>query len=205
MNLPKVCIFDNYDSFTWNLHHYLEAFLSADVPVIKNDEKDWTKLEDSDILLLSPGPGLPQESGRLMECLASFGPKKALLGVCLGHQALALHTGGQLYNLEQVWHGKMSWTQDAQPHEKHVLQHFCPMEVGRYHSWAVKETSLNSEWQVLQKTRDGVIMAMEHQNFPWMGLQYHPESVLTPSGRQVLSEVLLHLHQRHAFRKRPNL
>jgi anthranilate synthase component 2 len=196
MSLPKVGIFDNYDSFTWNVHHYLEAFLEAEVPVIKNDDKDWTKLENCDIIILSPGPGLPQNSGRLMECLATFGPNKALLGICLGHQALALYTGGTLFNLSRVWHGKTSHIQDETPLSPHVLTSFCPMEVGRYHSWAVSTEKLSADWKLLQKTSDGILMAMEHQMFPWMGIQYHPESVLTIQGREALTAMVLHLYQR---------
>jgi anthranilate synthase component 2 len=196
MNLPKVVIFDNYDSFTWNLHHDVEALLGMDVPVIKNDEKDWNVLSASDLIILSPGPGLPETSGRLMECIATFGREKALLGVCLGHQALALHTGGTLFNLPNVWHGKTSVVEDALPEFTHVLQPFCPMTVGRYHSWAVEPTTLPEDWKVLQKTTEQVIMAMEHQVFPWMGVQYHPESILTERGREALLAMLTHLHQK---------
>lgn len=199
MNGARIVIFDNYDSFTWNLHHYIRSWMQTEVPVILNDAPDWTFAESADLIVLSPGPGLPATSNRLMECIHHFAPQKALLGICLGHQALAEYTGAQLKNLRRVYHGVASPLTDAMPEKKHVFTPFFPMQAGRYHSWAVDENSLDGDWQILQRSHDGEIMAMEHLKFPWLGMQYHPESVMTDQGPDLLKTVVAHLLARKNF------
>jgi len=183
--MSEICIFDNYDSFTYNLVHYLEARFGCSIPVIKNDALDWTALEAAKLIILSPGPGLPQTSNRLMECLAAFSGEKAILGVCLGHQALGLHSGAELKRLQRVWHGKKTTLVISGPH--FMFPHEKAPEVGRYHSWVVRNDTIGNDWDVTAYCPEGEIMAMWHKTKPWCGVQFHPESVLTQDGYFYLS------------------
>lgn len=183
----RILVIDNYDSFTYNLVHDLGRVDSAiEITVIRNDDDLSEPLNSYHAVVISPGPGLPEESGKTLAYLAELKTNRIpVLGVCLGLQAMVISTGGKLYNLESVKHGVPGKIQCIP----------CPlyanlkaeMEVGLYHSWAADSASLPSAWTLTAKTSDGVIMSIEHTQLPWSAVQYHPESVLTPDGREILS------------------
>jgi anthranilate synthase component 2 len=181
----RTLIIDNYDSFTFNLRHYLEAELHDSVIVARNDEISIEEVGSFDQLVLSPGPGLPQEAGITMEVLKQFASSKRILGVCLGHQAIGLAFGGRLQNLATVHHGVSSaiyltksdylWEDipDASP-------------VGRYHSWVVDRNQLPNCLEITATDEHGEIMALRHTHYDIRGVQFHPESIMTAHGRTLI-------------------
>jgi anthranilate synthase component 2 len=179
----KILIIDNYDSFTFNLFHYVEG-LNVEVDVFRNDEFDFSLLPNYDKIILSPGPGLPKDAGDLFKIIRAIDAKQAVLGVCLGMQALAEVYDGELYNMKVVKHGVSMKCNNLNPH---FLFEGLPesFEVGLYHSWAVK-TPLPIDLEPLLFTEEGILMAMAHKNLAFFGVQFHPESVLTPNGRKVI-------------------
>lgn len=184
----KVAVIDNYDSFTYNLVHYLED-LNAIVTVFRNDEFELSELEKFDKILLSPGPGVPDEAGLLKDVIKKFASTKSILGVCLGLQAIGEVFGGQLTNLEKVYHGvatKVTKTVDD------FIFNDLPdeIEVGRYHSWVVSSENLPEDLIVTSVDKNGQIMSMKHAIYDIRGVQYHPESVLTPNGKKILENWL---------------
>lgn len=185
----KIAVIDNYDSFTYNLVHYLED-LNAQVTVFRNDEFELNELEKFDKILLSPGPGIPDEAGLLKEVIKKYAATKSIFGVCLGLQAIGEVFGGTLTNLEKVYHGvatKVTKTEDD------FIFNDLPNEigVGRYHSWVVSYENLPADLIVTSTDENGQIMSMKHANFDVRGVQYHPESVLTPFGKKILENWLL--------------
>ena len=183
----KVLLLDSFDSFTYNLFHYLEG-LDCEVKVARNNEITLAEIEEFDKIVLSPGPGLPQDSGILMDLLAEFATKKPILGVCLGMQAIALHFGGSLYNLSEVKHGVSEIAHQKAKSElfKDIPQSF---EVGLYHSWAV-DSNLPSELKVTAISENDVLMSIEHQTLPIYAVQFHPESILTPAGKKIIQNFI---------------
>ena len=186
----KIAVIDNYDSFTYNLVHYLED-LNANVTVFRNDEFELNELEKFDKILLSPGPGIPDEAGLLKEVIKKYASSKSIFGVCLGLQAIGEVFGGTLTNLEKVYHGvatKVTKTEDD------FIFNDLPneFEVGRYHSWVVSNENLPADLIVTSTDENGQIMSMKHANFDIRGVQYHPESVLTPFGKKILENWLSH-------------
>ena len=186
----KIAVIDNYDSFTYNLAHYLED-LNANVTVFRNDEFELNELEKFDKILLSPGPGIPDEAGLLKEVIKKYAATKSIFGVCLGLQAIGEVFGGQLTNLEKVYHGvatKVTKTEDD------FIFNDLPneFEVGRYHSWVVSNENLPADLIVTSTDENGQIMSMKHADFDIRGVQYHPESVLTPFGKKILENWLSH-------------
>jgi anthranilate synthase component II len=184
LNNMKIVVIDNYDSFTYNLVHYLED-LNAEVTVFRNDEFELEELEKFDKILLSPGPGIPDEAGLLKDVIKKFAPTKSIFGVCLGLQAIGEVFGGTLTNLEKVYHGvatKVTQTEDD------FIFNDLPKEteVGRYHSWVVSNENLPEDLIVTSIDENGQIMSMKHQTYDVRGVQYHPESVLTPNGKKIL-------------------
>lgn len=183
----KILIIDNYDSFTFNLVHYVES-LNVQVDVFRNDEFNFSLLSSYDKIILSPGPGLPKNAGDLLKLIRVVDGKCPTLGVCLGMQALAELYGGKLYNMKEVKHGVSLQC-------KRVKQHFLfeglpnLFDVGLYHSWAV-ETPLPKEFEPLLFNNENVLMAMSHVSLPLFGVQFHPESVLTPHGRQIIKNFI---------------
>lgn len=180
----KITVIDNYDSFVFNLVRYLRELDGVTVEVIRNDSVDFDSISNSDGILLSPGPGIPEEAGELNNIIEQFADKKPMLGVCLGHQALALHFGGTLERCSSPIHGKASMVRKI--HDSKMFQNIPDQfETGRYHSWKVS----NQLPEVLTKTAqcDNEIMAMEHTKLPIYGVQFHPESILTPDGRTMIS------------------
>lgn len=189
----KILILDNYDSFTYNLYQYIKELTDVTVEVHRNDEISVAAISDFDAIILSPGPGLPQEAGIMPEVIKRYAPSKPILGVCLGHQAIAEAFGATLYNLPNVYHGistPIQITDLTEPIFKNIP---TQLEVGRYHSWAVAtEGGLPDCLRVTAVSTDGVIMALSHTKYFVKGVQFHPESVMTPYGKQMLSNFLQH-------------
>lgn len=187
----KILIFDNYDSFTYNIVHALRE-LGENPDVVRNDQIDLDDVEKYDKIIISPGPGIPKEAGLLMLLLKRYAGKKPILGVCLGHQAIGENFGAKLRNLSEVYHGistPVSLTKDD------YLFEGLPSEfnVGRYHSWVVdKKDFPHEELEVIAEDGNGMIMAMRHKKHDIRGVQFHPESVLTPEGMKIIENWLRH-------------
>lgn len=185
----KIAVIDNYDSFTYNLVHYLED-LGAKVTVLRNDEFDLEELESFQKILLSPGPGIPDEAGLLKQVIKHFAPTKSILGICLGQQAIGEVFGGSLTNLEKVYHGvatKIKTEVDNEDLFKDIPKEF---EVGRYHSWVVSNEGFPEDLEITSTDENGEIMSLRHRKYDLKGVQFHPESVLTPHGKTILKNWL---------------
>lgn len=186
----KIVIIDNYDSFTYNLSHLVKE-LGAEVTVLRNDCFQLTDLEAYDKILLSPGPGIPQEAGLLLEVIHTYAGKKPILGVCLGEQAIGEVFGGKLTNLSEVYHGIQSPIRiTASDYLFEGLPEEIP--VGRYHSWVVDRENFPDTLEITAVSQEGYIMAIRHKNLDIRGIQFHPESVLTPDGKRIISNWLNH-------------
>ncbi|MEZ0004757.1 anthranilate synthase component 2 [Flavobacterium sp. 28YEA47A] len=185
----KIVIIDNYDSFTYNLVHYLEE-LSGEVTVFRNDEFVIGELAAFDKILLSPGPGIPDEAGLLKEVIKHYAPTKSILGICLGQQAIGEVYGGSLINLDKVFHGissKVKIVTKEEPLFKNLPEEF---EVGRYHSWVVATENFPENLEITSVDENGQIMSLRHHFFDIRGVQFHPESILTPYGKTILKNWL---------------
>ena len=184
----KIVVIDNYDSFTYNLVHDLED-LNAEVTVFRNDEFELEEIEKFDKILLSPGPGVPDEAGLLKAVIKKYAPTKSIFGVCLGLQAIGEVFGGKLTNLEKVYHGVATKVTQI---ENDFIFNDLPKEteVGRYHSWVVANENLPEELIITSVDENGQIMSMKHSTYDVRGVQYHPESVLTPNGKKILENWL---------------
>ena len=182
----RIAVIDNYDSFTYNLVHLVKS-LGVEVDVFRNDQFQLSSLELYDKLLLSPGPGIPGEAGLLLEVIKTYAPRKPILGICLGHQAIGEVFGGRLVRLRQVYHGVATPCEQMmdEPLFADLPRHF---EVGRYHSWVVSREDFPDCLQVTALSSDGQVMALRHKQYDVRGLQFHPESVLTPLGGTILSD-----------------
>lgn len=186
--MKKIVVIDNYDSFTYNLVHYLES-MDAEVTVFRNDEFDLEDLATFEKIILSPGPGIPDEAGLLKDVIRTYASTKSIFGVCLGQQAIGEVFGGRLVNLDTVFHGVATKIKVTVTDE--VLFQNLPteFEVGRYHSWVV-ETPLPDVLEITAVDEQGQIMALRHKHLDVRAVQFHPESVLTPNGKQILSNWL---------------
>ena len=184
----KTVIIDNYDSFTYNLYHLVrEAGMEADV--LRNDAFRLEDLEAYDKIILSPGPGIPQEAGLLPDVIRTFAGRKPMLGVCLGHQAIAEAFGARLVNLGEVCHGVA--TEGTLLGTDYIFARLPRrIAMGRYHSWAVSREGLPGCLEVTAESDDGLIMALRHKSYDIHGIQFHPESVLTPAGRTIVENWL---------------
>jgi len=187
--VPKILVFDNYDSFTYNLVHLVEKLLHQRVEVHRNDRIPLEKVKEYDKIILSPGPGIPEEAGLLLPLIKEYAASKPILGVCLGHQAIGEAFGGKLTNLSTVYHGVATPVRVLQPGG---LFEGLPgeLEVGRYHSWVVSEEGFPQELEVTARDENNYIMALRHRSLDVQGVQFHPESVLTPKGEQILKNWL---------------
>tara|TARA_B110000305_G_scaffold97003_1_gene109356 strand:- start:860 stop:1414 length:555 start_codon:yes stop_codon:yes gene_type:complete len=182
--LQRILLLDNYDSFTYNLCHYLEAE-GAVVDVVLNDQLNCSTLDLYDKIVLSPGPGLPMDSGDLMEVIRLSDGVRPVFGVCLGMQAMAEYLGGSLYNQKQVKHGV---GEKIQLESSLLFQGFpSEIDVGLYHSWAV---NTEGDFEVISRSRQNVIMAIENKSKNFYGVQFHPESILTPLGKGIIKNFL---------------
>ena len=190
-NSMKILVFDNYDSFTYNLVQMVEQIVGKEfVYVFKNDEISLEEVEKYDKIILSPGPGVPSEAGILLDVIKEYAPKKPILGVCLGLQAIAEAFGGKLINLNNVYHGVGISTTIIEDNIK--LFNDLPSEIitGRYHSWAVDSHDFPEELQITAVDEQGIIMALQHRKYDVHAVQFHPESVLTPCGEKILENFL---------------
>lgn len=184
-----ILVFDNYDSFTYNLVHAVKKLSYTDVEVHRNDQISLDEIDRFDKIILSPGPGLPHESGILLDVIRTYAPTKSILGVCLGEQAIAEAFGGSLLNLPEVYHGIAT---EINVIDDDILFYdmLTKLTVGRYHSWVVNPETLPSCLKVTAVDENGMIMALKHKTFKVHGVQFHPESVLTPQGEQMLKNWL---------------
>ena len=181
----KILVIDNYDSFTYNLVHYLED-LNCEVTVYRNDEFDIDEVQKFDKILLSPGPGIPDEAGLLKEVIKTYSPTKSILGVCLGQQAIGEVFGGSLINLEKVYHGVATNVNILVDDETLFEGLEKQIEVGRYHSWVVNAEDFPESLEITSLDENGQIMSIRHKKYDVRGVQFHPESVLTPDGKKML-------------------
>jgi len=195
----RILVFDNYDSFTYNLVHLVERILHEKVDVHRNDQVPLEKVKEYDKIILSPGPGIPEEAGLLLPLIKEYASSKSILGVCLGHQAVGEAFGGKLINLSEVYHGVATPVRlvnresgvgrnNASLITHHALFEGLPeeFEVGRYHSWIVSEENFPEELEVTARDENNFIMALQHKTYDVQGVQFHPESVLTPKGELIL-------------------
>lgn len=182
----KILVIDNYDSFTFNLVHYIENITGEKPAVFRNDEISIEDVNNYDKILLSPGPGIPEEAGICLEVIKKYASTKSILGVCLGHQAIAEAFGGSLINLKTVYHGIASYIDVVAPEDP--LYHEIPgrLEVGRYHSWVVSKDNLPDCIKITALDENGLIMGLSHKQYDVRGVQYHPESVLTENGMKMI-------------------
>jgi anthranilate synthase component 2 len=204
----KILVFDNYDSFTYNLVHLVQKICSSKVDVYRNDEISLEQVQAYDKIILSPGPGIPEEAGLLLPLIQEYAASKSILGVCLGHQAIGEAFGGRLINLNDVYHGiampvkvnqkteaESSVEKDSPPTthpSRFSLFKDLPdtFPVGRYHSWIVSEEGFPDELEITARDEQGYIMALQHKTYDVQGVQFHPESVLTPAGEKIMENWL---------------
>ncbi len=183
--MKKIAVIDNYDSFTYNLVHYLED-LGGQVTVFRNDELELEDLESYDKILLSPGPGIPDEAGLLKQIIIKYADHKSILGICLGQQAIGEVFGASLTNLEKVYHGVSSKVQLSVNDESLFEKIPSEFEVGRYHSWVVNNQDFPAVLETTSVDENGEIMSLRHKIYNVKGVQFHPESILTPHGKTIL-------------------
>jgi anthranilate synthase component 2 len=182
--MKKILVIDNYDSFTYNLVHYLED-LDCEVTVYRNDEFDINEIAVFDKILLSPGPGVPDEAGLLKDVIRKYAPTKSIFGVCLGQQAIGEVFGGTLSNLDKVYHGVSTLVKTVVDDELLFEGLGNEFEVGRYHSWVV-DANLPDTLEATSFDENGQVMSLRHKTYDVRGVQFHPESVLTPNGKKML-------------------
>ena len=186
----KIVIIDNYDSFTYNLSHLVKE-LGAEVSVVRNDEFELEALDAFDKIILSPGPGIPSEAGLLLDVIRQYAGRKPILGVCLGHQAIGEVFGGKLTNLSTVFHGVA--TEGTQLGNDYLFDGLPErITMGRYHSWVVDREGWPEALEVTALSDEGQVMALRHREMDIHGIQFHPESVLTPDGRHMLENFISH-------------
>ena len=203
----RILVFDNYDSFTYNLVHLVEKVLHQKVDVYRNDQIALEKVKEYDKIILSPGPGIPVEAGLLLPLIKEYASSKSILGVCLGHQAIGEAFGGKLVNLSEVYHGvatpvrlvsRESSVVNGKSnsrltiHDSRNLFAGLPdvFDAGRYHSWIVSDENFPKELEVTARDENNFIMALQHKTYDVQGVQFHPESVLTPRGEDILKNWL---------------
>lgn len=184
--MTKILLLDNYDSFTYNLVHLVEKILHSKVDVFRNDQIALKKVNEYDKIILSPGPGIPDEAGMLLPLIREYASTKSILGVCLGHQAIGQSFGAQLINLNRVFHGVATPIKilDTKGQLYQGLDEI--IEVGRYHSWIVSGHDLPDELEITAIDNNNYIMGMKHKKYDVQGVQFHPESVLTPCGEKLI-------------------
>lgn len=189
MKSIKILLFDNYDSFTYNLVHAIKSLGYENVDVYRNDKIELSQIDQYDKIILSPGPGLPSEAGIMMEVIKEYASKKSILGVCLGHQAIAEVFGAKLENIPTVFHGVQTAIKIM---KEDYLFAGLPNEIlaGRYHSWIVSKSDFPDKLEVTAVDKAGDIMALKHKTLDLHGVQFHPESMLTPDGVQIIQNFL---------------
>lgn len=185
----KILLLDNYDSFTYNLLHAVKELGATDVEVARNDQIDIEEVDRFDKIILSPGPGIPEEAGLLLPIIRKYAPAKSILGVCLGHQAIGEAFGARLENLTEVYHGVQTPVSII---KDDILFEGLEKEihVGRYHSWVVSREAFPDCLEITAESKEGQIMALRHKAYRIHGIQFHPESVLTPQGKEIIRNFL---------------
>ncbi|MCK4920866.1 MAG: aminodeoxychorismate/anthranilate synthase component II [Bacteroidales bacterium] len=186
----KILVIDNYDSFTYILVNYLRELSGLEIDVFRNDKIDLDEIGKYDKILISPGPGVPHEAGITIDLIKRWAPQKSILGVCLGCQAIAESYGGEIFNLESVYHGvatNMSVKDSSDRLFREIPENFL---AGRYHSWVIKEENLPSDIKITARDDKGLIMAVTHKKYDLKGVQFHPESVLTKHGKKMIANWL---------------
>jgi anthranilate synthase component 2 len=185
----KILLLDNYDSFTYNLYHLIKEQGEIDIDVVRNDKISIEDVDAYDKIILSPGPGIPDEAGLLLPIIKKYAPTKPILGVCLGHQAIGEAFGARIENLKQVYHGVQTPIEIVAPDPifegmgKELLG-------GRYHSWIVSKDALPDCLEITALSKEGYIMGLRHKTYNVHGIQFHPESVLTPQGKTIINNFL---------------
>ena len=189
MQSTKILLFDNYDSFTYNLVHAIKSLGYQNVDVYRNDKIELSKVSQYDKIILSPGPGLPSEGGLMMQLLKEYAKNKSIMGVCLGHQAIAELFGAKLVNIPNVFHGVQTAIKIM---GNDYLFKGLSKEIlaGRYHSWIVSKEDFPNELEITAEDEAGDIMALKHKQLDLHGVQFHPESILTPEGVQIIQNFL---------------
>lgn len=182
----KILVLDNYDSFTYNLVQYIERVLNREVDVRRNDQISLEDVAAYDKILISPGPGIPVEAGICLDLIREYGPVKSILGVCLGHQAIAEAYGGSIINLSKVYHGVTGRMKQLVDDEYLFGGVPVEFEAGRYHSWVVEPATLPEELEITVENNEGYVMAIRHREHDVRGVQFHPESVLTEYGGKMI-------------------
>lgn len=188
-NMKRILVFDNYDSFTYNLVHLVKQLTEEEVVVVRNDQMQLADVNAFDKIILSPGPGIPEEAGSLLDLIRLYAPTKSILGVCLGHQAIGQVFGAQLINLPKVFHGvatPIEMVAEAKRENDWFRGITSPVMVGRYHSWVVSNQHLPDCLEVTALDEHQYIMALRHRDLDVQGVQFHPESILTPLGLDMM-------------------
>ena len=188
--MEKIIVLDNYDSFTYNLVHYIESNPNYEVDVFRNDEISIEAIDKYNTIVLSPGPGLPEDAGILKAVIERYAPTKKILGVCLGMQAIGEVFGGELENLSNVFHGVATPINITKSND--LLYKSLPenIEVGRYHSWVISNTNFPNKLVITAKDDNNQVMSIKHQDYNVYGVQYHPESILTTHGKEIINNFL---------------
>lgn len=189
MKSVKILLFDNYDSFTYNLVHVIKSLGYEGVDVYRNDKIELLQIDQYDKIILSPGPGIPSEAGLMMQLIEQYADKKSILGVCLGHQAIGEAFGGTLENIPTVFHGVQTAINIVS--EDYIFAGLPKqIQAGRYHSWIVSNKNLPADIEVTAIDDQGDIMALKHKKFDLHGVQFHPESILTPDGKRIIQNFI---------------
>lgn len=186
----KVLVIDNYDSFTYNLVHSIEHILGYDIDVYRNDKITIDAVDNYDYIFISPGPGIPEEAGLTIDIIKTYLTTKKIFGVCLGLQSLVVALGGEIINLDQVFHGiesEMNLTENSSVIFKDISS---PFQAGRYHSWVAKKDKLPAELKITSVDSNGEVMAVQHKSYPVYAVQFHPESIMTPQGNLMIQNFL---------------
>lgn len=188
--MEKILVIDNYDSFTYNLVHYIQQLSDHQVDVYRNDQIGLDEVGRYQKILLSPGPGIPIEAGICLDLIKRYASEKSILGVCLGHQAIGEAFGGSLINLDRVYHGVSTTIDIVTPEDPLYKDIAGRIEVGRYHSWVLSREDLPDCLKINSLDEQGMIMGISHKEYDVKGVQYHPESVLTPDGLKIIENWL---------------
>ncbi len=188
--MMEILVLDNYDSFTYNLVQYVHELADHSITVFRNDEISVDAVGKYECIILSPGPGLPKDAGIMPELIRTWAGKIPILGVCLGHQAIGECFGGSLQNLAKVYHGVSTTIKTTSAFEDLWKDLPSEFEIGRYHSWVINKNALPDTLTCIAIDDQGEIMAVKHQTFPVWGVQFHPESILTPRGKDILKNFL---------------
>jgi len=191
--LPKILVFDNYDSFTYNLVQMIEIITGTSdcIDVFRNDEISLKEINKYDKIIISPGPGIPSEAGILLEMIKKYAQKKEILGICLGQQAIAEAFGGELINLSETYHGVATKIYVINEDKKILDGLPIEFEAGRYHSWVVSDENFPKELEITALDSKGMIMALKHKTYDVHAVQFHPESILTPLGKNIIKNFIL--------------